>query len=438
MIEFKIFDFLSPHRLIYWRRKLWQSQYDTLKQQQELQWRLFSNLLKHCFRHVPYYRKCFAERGLRQSDFNSLDDLSRIPILSKNQLIAHADQLKADNFAKYRPSEIRTSGTTGTPLVVYWDLGSNILELTCMWRHFNWGGYRLGEPFLDIRSVVMAEPAGYKWNWKCRGLEMSSDNLRPSNIREFAEIIRQHRIKLWRGHPSSIDTLCRILDESGIEDIKPKYIYTSSEAVLEHQRKWIESWVGVPVCDSYGLKEHNALICQCPKGGYHIASEYGLVEIIKDDGRPALPGEEGRIIATSLHNRAFPLLRYDTGDYATPTHLMCPCGRTLPLVEQLTGRIDDRLLTVDGNWVSGVHFAFFFASGVRKAQLIQESPGSLDVYLVPLEGYGPSTENHLAEALKTKLGRSMNIVIHVVEELPDGSSGKFKFVINKLKKEFDS
>lgn len=433
MIEFRLSDFIAPKRLLHWRWKLWQSQYYSPEQQHELQWKLFSKLLDHCFANVPYYRTLFTDLGLHPSDFSSHEDLQQIPILTKEILFDRSDEFKADNFARYKPRTISTSGTTGTPLTVYWDIGSNILELTSLWRHFSWSGYRLGQPFLDIRSVLMDEPSGYKWNWKCQGLEMSSDIINSSNIKTYAAILRQHRVKLWRGHPSSIDSLCRLLDDAGIDDIMPKYIYTNSEALLGNQRKFIEAWSGVPVCDGYGLKEHNVFIGQCLEGGYHIASEYGIVEIIKDDGSVAMPGEEGKIIATSLHNHAFPLLRYDTGDFAIQSDRTCSCGRTLPLVDKLTGRIDDRIRTIDGRWVSGLHFAFFVVNGVRKAQLVQTDPRSLDVYLVPTEGYGPKVKDYLCNELRKKLGQSMNINTHIVQEVPYHSTQKFKFVINRLK-----
>jgi phenylacetate-CoA ligase len=314
----------------------------------------------------------------------------------------------------------------------YWDTDSNVLELVCQWRHFSWSGYRLGEPFLDIRSRILDVPSGYVWNWRCRGLEVSCDNIDSSNIEEYAALLRRYRIKLWRGHPGAISCLCRFLSNAGISDVKPKYVVTFAEPLLGYQRQFIQSWAGVPVCDNYGLVEHNALICQCPEGGYHIASEYGIIEILKDDGAPALPGEEGRIVATGLHNKAVPLLRYDTGDYAVQSDKRCSCGRTLPLVEGISGRLDDRVLRADGRWISGLQREFYFAEGVREAQLVQEQRQNLDVYLVPAEGYGEETEIHLRTKLKKKLGESMKIHIHRVEEIPFRSPGKSKFVVNKL------
>lgn len=432
MIEFRLSDFFSPHRIIYWRWLLWRSQYYGIDRLRAIQNKLLSKVLDQCFEQVPHYRRLFKELGLERSDIASLGDLSKVPILSKDYLIEHHDEFRADDFERWKPKAIRTSGTTGSPLTVHWDRASNIIELTCMWRHFSWLGYRLGEPFLDIRSVVLDSEDGYKYNPKCRGLELSSDVITPANVGDYAQLLRRYKVKLWRGHPAAIDTLCRALSEAGIENVKPKYIFTASEAILDHQRRFIESWAGVPVCDNYGLKEHNVLITQCPKGGYHIAMEYGIVEIIKDDGTPAQPGEEGRIVATGLHNMAFPLLRYDTMDYARLSDRKCPCGRTLPLVESLTGRVDDRLLTAEGRWVSGLSFAFLFAEGIQRAQLVQNERLALDVYLVPARDYSDATDRFLTTELKKKLGQQVEIRIHLAEEVPYRSCGKFKFVINKM------
>lgn len=433
MVEFRIRDFFSPRRLLYWRALLWRSQYYSSERMRALQWKLLSRLLDHCFTNVPYYRDLFARLRLRRSHFTSLEDLSLIPILSKDTLLDYQEQFKADDFAQYRPREIHTSGTTGTPLKVYWDLDSNVLELTCMWRHFSWAGWRLGEPFLDLHWRVLDDP-GYEWNWKYRGLMMGSPehSMDTSNIGKYAAILGQYRLKMWRGNPSSLDPLCRLLQETGVDDVKPHYVFTCGETLLNHQRSFIESWTGVPVCDSYGLKEHNALICQCPQGGYHIASEYGIVEIIKDDEVPAEEGEEGRVIATGLHNKAFPLLRYDTRDYAIASYRRCSCGRSLPLVEKLTGRIDDRLLDTKGRWVSALSLLFDYAPGIRLAQLVQKEPFALELYLVPTKDYSEKTESFLCTRLKKKLGQGMEVRIHRVKEVPFPSTGKFKFVICKL------
>ena len=433
MREFRISDFLSVRQLLYWRWKLWKSQYDLPEKLKALQWKLLSSLLDHCFSHVPYYRKLSAHLGLSRGDFRSLDDLSRLPVIDKFVVLDHRDEFKADNIRRFRPRELYTSGTTGTPVGFFWDINSNVLELVSQWRHFSWLGYRLGDAFLDIRSRPLNTTAGHKWNWKCRGLEFCSDHIDSSNIVRFASLVRKHRIKLWRGHPSAIADFIRLLAEAKIDDIKPEIVITASEVLYAWQKTFIESWAGVPVCDNYGQIEHVALIYQCPEGGYHICPEYGIVEILNEDGSPTRVGDEGRIVATGLHNKAFPLLRYDTTDHAIPSDRLCRCGRTLPLVEKLTGRIDDRLLSSEGKWISGLRFSFQSARGIRMAQLVQERRNALDVYLVPgtNEGRG-EIERAVLEELKRRLGEAMDIRLRWVADVPFRFPGKFKFVINRL------
>lgn len=394
-----------------------------------MQWKMLSSMLNHCFENVPFYKNLFRQLKLKRSDFTSLQDLSKIPLLNKTVLQEKNDEFKALNFQKYKPRAIHTSGTTGTPLTVYWDLDSNILELTCQWRHFAWAGYRLGDPFLDFRSRIWEKPSLFYWNRQCRGLEIPSDSVDESNIHIIASLLKKYQVKLWRGHPSAIHDLCCLLNDAGISEVKPKCICTAAEAVLNHHRQFIENWSCVPVCDSYGLKEHNALVCQCPQGGYHIASEYGIVEILKDDGTAARPGEEGRIIATGLHNRAFPLLRYDTKDYGVLSENDCSCGIKLPLLERITGRIDDRIRDASGRWISGLHFAFFSVKGVRMAQLIQERTGELDIYVVPGSSFDQETGKEILKELQRKIGTEMAFRLQIVDEVPYKKDGKFKFVI---------
>jgi phenylacetate-CoA ligase len=347
----------------------------------------------------------------------------------------HHEEFKADDFGPRRPKKILTTGTTGTPMHLYWDLPSNVVELLSQYRHFSWAGYRLGDPFLDIRSVTFSPPAWYRWNWKCRSLEVSTDDMHTGNVGEYADLLRRFKIKLWRGYPESMDYFIRLLEAAGIDDVRPRAVISVAVNVLDFQRRRIESWSGVPLLDNYGLDEHVALVCQCPHGGYHVASEYGWLEILReDDQRPARPGEEGRIVATGLHNRAFPLLRYDTMDYAMASDRPCACGRSLPLIEKLTGRHADFVLAANGRWVSATSWPLYAVSEVCKSQLVQEREGAVDLYVVPERNYHAALSEVLVREFKKKLGETMAVRIHLVSEVPYPRLGKkFRFAISKLK-----
>lgn len=432
MQEFRISQFLSIKRILYWRFKLWRSQYYQPEKLKEMQWRLLSSILDHCYKHVPYYKKVFANIGLRRSDFRSLDDLTKIPIINKWTLIENYEEFKADNFHKFRPIAVTTSGSTGTPMQYHVDINSNVLELTSQWRHFSWAGYRLGQPFADIRNKIVNPPFGYKWNWKCRSLDVSTLGIDSNTIGKYADLLQKYKIKFWRGHPSAIHYLCEILKNSGINHVMPDIIVSSAEPVLEYQRKYIEDYTGVPVCDNFGLHEHTMLVCQCPQGGYHIASEYGIVEILKENSEPAKAGEEGRIITTGLHNRAVPLLRYEIGDYAIASDKTCECGRTLPLVESLTGRYLERVFTHDGRAVSQMRFSVKLGKNIRMTQFVQEKIGEVDFYIVPDKNYSAEDNQEMFDDLKRAFGEGMTFRIHIVPDVPYHEPGKYRFVVNKL------
>jgi phenylacetate-CoA ligase len=434
MIEFAFSDFFSPGRLLYWRRLLWRSQYWPADRLEAFTEKLLQRSLDHCLRHVPYYRERAGAKLGALSAQGPRQVLAQFPVINKFDVMDHFEEFKADHFRSYRPKRILTTGTTGTPMHLYWDLPANIIELMSQYRHFSWAGYRLGDAFLDIRSVTFAAPTWHRWNWKCRSLEISSDDVHAGNIEKYAELLRRYRVRLWRGYPESLDYFARLLDAAGIDDVKPRAVISIAVNILEYQRRCIEAWSGVPLLDNYGLDEHIALVCQCPQGGYHVASEYGWLEIIKDDGCPAQAGEEGRIVATGFHNRAFPLLRYDTMDYAVASDRACACGRSLPTIEKLTGRHADFVLAANGQWLSASSWPFYAASEVRKSQLIQEERGAIDLYIVPEKNYTPAVSAVLVREFKKKLGAAMAVRIHLVREVPYPRPGKkYRFAICKLK-----
>ncbi|MBN2201386.1 phenylacetate--CoA ligase family protein [bacterium] len=433
MVQFNLSDFNSIHRVLHWRRLLWRSQYFPRAEQDALQWSLLSTLLDHCFAEVPGYRECWRRLGLCREDFRSAADIVRFPVISKKDVRTDPQSFRSNRFASYRPKPMRTTGTTGSPLEVYWDSGSNAMELAAQWRHYSWFGYRLGTPFLDIRFHKHRPSGRWAWNWKCRGLETCIRLWDDSNAEELARELKRRGVRLWRGHPTAVYELCRLFERRGITQPKPSCIITVGHLLLDYERDFMQKWAGVTVGDSYGLTEHTALICRCPAGSYHIAPEYGLIEILREDDSTAAPGEEGRIVSTGLHNMAFPLIRYDTGDRAVASAEVCSCGRTLPVVRELAGRNDDRLIDRNGRRIASLHRMFKYSDGVRCSQIVQNEAGVIEAYVVPADGFSDRDGSRIIAEFKRELGDDMKVRLHVVQELPFPPEGKFKFAVNRMK-----
>jgi phenylacetate-CoA ligase len=410
----------------------------------EYQGRKLAALFRHCAAEVPYYRELFRRARIdvgRLTSQTARSSLSQLPLLEKETLRRSPDRFVADNASRFNPRPVSTSGTTGTPLTIYWDRGSNVMEFCSIQRLWRWAGVRIGHPFLDLRSRLLSREtpharvegeAVYLYNWKVKGLEFSSDLMRRETFASYAAVLRRHRPRLVRGHPQAIQHLASLARAAGFTEWRPHAVTTASEALYEWQRDEIERTWQVPVQDSYGLKEHNVFIAQCQNGSYHVSPEYGICEIVDDDGREVRPGEEGWIVATGLHNYAQPLLRYNTQDRAVAgTTDRCRCGRTLPIVERIVGRIDDCLYSADGRRFSGLSFAFFGRRGIAKARLTQETQDTVVVDLVTTAEFTEAERAALLDALGRKVDRTIQFVIRLVPAIQQ-PAGKFKFVVSKL------
>ncbi len=445
MIEFRPKDFFFPHLLVRTYVLLRLAERWPAERLRAYQAAKLARILRYCARQVPFYRALFPRLGIdadRISSENAFALLARVPVLDKDTLRADPPAFLADDRDKHAPKEITTSGTTGTPLTVLWDRESNVFELCSVARHWRWAGARPGHCFLDMRSRVFTGRerhyrehgrARYTWNRVANGLEFSSDYLDDASVRDYHALLLKHRPRLVRGHPQAIVQLALMLERHGLGGWRPVAVTTASEALYEFQRRAMERVWSIPVLDEYGLKEHNVFIGQCEEGGYHIFPEYGVCEVLDDRGEPVVAGAEGRIVATGLHNFAQPMLRYDTRDRAIAAgDESCRCGRTLPLVRSIVGRIDDAIVTASGKVYSGMHFAFFGRRGIKKARLVQTSHERVRVELVVDAAFDEVERRALLDALDGKVDRELQFDLQVMDEIRQATPGKFKFVVSEL------
>lgn len=446
LIEFKFSDFFSPLNLVSTYALLRRSEHWSPARFEEFQSRLLARLLRFCASEVPYYGSLFKNNGLCVEDIHSstaMRCLRQLPVLNKETLRDSPQLFMARDAARFHPKPVATSGTTGTPLTIYWDRDSNVMELCSMQRLWRWAGVRVGQPFLDLRSRMFSDNGDslvrdrgtvYIRNWKVNGIEFSSDLIDEGNVHQYYELLIRYRPCLVRGHPQSIQHLASLLKSKKLEGWRPKAVTTASEALYDYQRKEIESAWGVPVLDSYGLKEHNAFIAQCREGNYHTFPEYGILEILDNAGYPVGPGQEGSIVATGLHNYAQPLLRYNTGDRAiVGDGAFCGCRRRLPTVERIIGRIDDCIYTYEGKRYSGMAFAFFDRRGIKKARLLQDDFGTVTVELVVTSEFDAAERAALLDCLGRKVKHEVTFELKIVRDIVQETPGKYQFVVSRLK-----
>jgi phenylacetate-CoA ligase len=134
-------------------------------------------------------------------------------------------------------------------------------------------------------------------------------------------------------------------------------------------------------------------------------------------------------------NADMPLIRYEAGDRGALAsgQDQCSCGRSLPVLERVEGRLDDVLLTRDGRRIGRLDPVFKADLPIREAQIVQESLDLFKVRIVPAQGYKPKDGEAIVKRLQDRLGR-IEVVLELVERIPRSANGKFRAVVSNLKK----
>jgi phenylacetate-CoA ligase len=243
------------------------------------------------------------------------------------------------------------------------------------------------------------------------------------------------RPKLLFGYPSSFLLMVTLAEAQGIDLTRLggrglAAICTTSEMLTEPDRERIAAGFGVPVYDSFGLRECGLVGHECEHQTMHTIDEQVLLETIDPvTGEPT--DGEGELVITSLISNVMPVIRYRSGDVVTLSDRPCPCGRTLGRVDISGGRVADFVVTSQDKWVAGYFIIYICRSvkGVVKFQAIQEETGEITVLLVTDENFPPDGVKQVEQKVRARLGGDDPIEVKVVEDIAPAASGKYRPVI---------
>lgn len=403
----------------------------------ELQNQKLREIIKYSYENVPYYRELFDSIRLKPSDIQTVEDLVKIPILEKDVVRKRWRELLSKVYPKSKAVIYHTSGTTGKPITVYISKNCYEREYAFRWMHYSWGGIKLGGKFATFAGhpvvpIRQNKPPFWRYNLAENQLIFSSQHISKDTLPYYIQALQNFQPDMIHGYPSSIYLIARYMVENKITNIRPKAIFTASETLLNFQREVIEKAFGCKVFNWYGNTEMVAHATECEKGNMHIQLLHSVMEIVDEEGYPVKEGESGIIVGTSLENWAMPLIRYKVGDVAIPKSGKCACGREYPLVENIVGRIEDYIITPEGRYVGRLDHVFKSELHVVEAQIIQEKSDRLRILIVKDEGYTDEDTKKIIMGLQERLGYSIKFEFEFVSKIPRESSGKFRFVVNKL------
>lgn len=381
---------------------------------------------------VPYYSEQWARRR-RGGDRASFQHLENWPVLEKETLRSQPLSFIADDCEPRRMFHERTSGTTGTPLELWWSR-----QTVRAWfalfdaRTRVWNGVSRKDPWAILGGQPVIGPAARRppfWvvNAPMKQLYLSANHISPQTAAAYIEAIRRHGATHLVAYPSSASVLAREAHKLGLRPPGLRVAIANAEPVFPWQRDVIAEGLGCRVQETYGMAEIAAAGSQCESGTMHDWPEVGRWEIEHDPDDAS--GGSGRLISTGLLNPDMPLIRYAVGDRVRVAKdgLPCDCGRTLPPIGRIEGRTNDLLIARDGRrvyWLNPV----FYGTPVREAQIVQKSVDQVSVRYVPAPQFSEQSRLLIAERLRGRLG-DIDVLFESFERIPRDANGKFRAVI---------
>lgn len=436
---FPLHERIKGHDSVARLHALESSQWLAPKALEQLRVRKLREFLVEAGARVPYYERLFAEAEFDPASVRTLEDLQRLPFLTKPLIRANEDALKARDARALK--RYNTGGSSGEPLIFYIGPARVSHDVAAKWRATRWWGVDIGDPEI----VVWGSPIELGAQDRMRALRdrllrtklLSAFEMSEKNLDRFVEAIRAMRPHSLFGYPSALAHIARHAERrrQRMDDLGIKVAFVTAEQLYDDQRAQIAKTFGCEVANGYGGRDAGFIAHQCPEGGMHVTAEDIIVEIVDpSSGAPVSAGTAGEIVTTHLATADFPFIRYRTGDIGSLDERACACGRGLPLLKEIQGRTTDFVVAHDGTVVHALALIYVLRDQptVEAFQIVQESRDRIRVVLVPREGFSPATEDTIRRAFNARLGERVDIRIEKVQDIRPERSGKYRYVVNLL------
>ncbi|VDN46178.1 conserved protein of unknown function [Petrocella atlantisensis] len=389
---------------------------------EEYQLNQTKEIIEWCQKHSLYYKKVLSEVNASSL---VLSDMKNIPILKKEDLRNHFNEILT---SQKNINLFFTSGTSGAVLKTALSNNEWAKEYAFIWRQRKLAGINRSDKLATFggRNIVAVGERKIFWrrNYINNQLLFSAYHMNEENLSSYIKKYNEWKPDYVQGFPSSIHILAKYAFDNSLSLHKPKAIFTSSETLLLHQKQVIESVFKVEIYDYYGSTERAGIITQCTEGNYHVNIESGLLEVV-----------DGRFYWTSFLNKTTPMIRYDigdTGDYKI-LNKRCECGTCFPIINQLSGRVGDYIITKDGRELGRLSHMFKDNMNIKEVQIVQDIIGEITIRIVPDKYFDlKHAESKIINAFRARIGNTLDIKIEICQHISKTKNGKFKFVISNI------
>lgn len=437
-VLFPLQERLKHHTTVAVRRAMENSQWWQPADLRKLQVRRLRELLVNANEQVPYYRDLFERLRFNPANVESLDVLGALPFLTKSDVRANAERLKAKTAQGL--ARFNTGGSSGEPLIFFIGRERVSHDVAAKWRATRWWGVDIGDPEI----VVWGSPIELGAQDKARMIRdrlfrtrlLPAFEMSEAKLDVFLHEIRIMKPKILFGYPSALAHIARHADTKGVrmDNLDIRVAFTTSERLYDEQRQQIEKTFACRVANGYGGRDSGFIAHECPSGGMHITAEDIIVEIIGQNDEVLGLGQSGEIVVTHLATHEFPFVRYRTGDVGVLDDQSCACGRGLPLLKEIQGRTTDFVVAQDGTVLHGLALIYVIRDlpGVKEFKIVQESLNLTRIFLVTEGAFQQESEQTIMAGFKHRLGARVEIRVERVATIPIEASGKFRYIVSKV------
>lgn len=407
----------------------------------ERQWHAVKKLLQHAYDTTPFYKERFDRDDLRPADIKSPADFARLPVLTREDIRIHFEQLWSRRYRKEALKSAATGGTTDTPVPLLRS-PECLREKMAVQSHFDsWAGMWPGDKVFRLWGAQQDFNPNPSWKWRVydrgvmRQVWAPTSLLNSSVLEGYRELLNRFRPKIIYAYPTPLTVFCEYLRDSGRPYYRPLSVICTAEPLLDHQRQVIEQTLGCRAFEHYGTRDFGMVAAECGQhNGLHLNPTAVFVEFVPVQVSETHDLHE--MLVTDLLNFGMPLIRYRVNDCTVPTSTSCGCGRGFPLIGKVVGRTTDNFHLPDGSVVPGVSLTnrvIQVCPGLKKVQVIQRTLEDFHVRYVPGAEFSSADLERLGSKLRAFFPGDLRWTFEQVSAIERERSGKTRFCISYVK-----
>lgn len=384
----------------------------------------------------PFYAKKYADAGFTQEDLGKDGWFERLPIVTKEDLREHFDDIIVPGRRKYLKIST-TGGSTGVPTKTGYD--RRVPEEIYSWRLQRWFGVDPWDDhayvWRDTRNGALSKVKNAALWWPTKHLKLDATFISDADMASFISRYDKLKPTLLQGYVGAIMQLAQFVLNNNLRVHSPKVVWTTSAPLPAVQRNVIESAFRAPVCDQYGSCEIRWIAQQCEKcSGLHVNVEHVHVEFVDDSNSPVKNDAYGKTLLTNLEDEVFPLIRYENGDRGRWQTSACSCGRVLPCIDSVKGREVESFILPSGRVINGEYLTTIFDNHpglVLGFRVVQHKDASIAVEYMPAAGNGvEQLIEKVVSDFAERIGGEVLVEAQKVFAIPH-DRGKLRFVLRE-------